>query len=224
MKTISLAILVIASLAFVLLGCSDSPAPIVSPNEQGLSTPALSAALSKGGVLNSVTGSCQSYQVVVEDPNLGPLIIPGDKSKESFYNTIGFSAIKHNDGTCSGTFDYQFHGVPKDQATGGLAKILGRVLHVSIQGHMGKIVFQIVDGDYAGMWGAIVFEDLGEGGKSGSPDLQSAFLISDLPEDLQLWKSQTPQEYIDMTVQLYQPYLPWFNGWLPIDNGNVQVR
>jgi hypothetical protein len=224
MKTLSFALFLMASLAFVLSGCSDRSAPVVGPADQAISASTVSSSLAKGGILNSVTGSCQSYQVVVEDPILGTLIIPGQKSKESFYNTITFSAIEQNDGTYSGNFVSQFHNVPKDQATGGLAKVTGRVLHVSVQDNMGKIVFQIVDGDYTGMWGVIVVKDLGEGGKSGSLDLQSAWLISDIPGDLQLWKSQTPQEYINMTVEMYQPYLPWFNGWLPIDNGNVQVR
>ena len=42
--------------------------------------------------------------------------------------------------------------------------------------------------------------------------------------DLQLWKSQTPKEFIDWSVELYQQYLPWFEGWFPIDNGNVRVH
>jgi hypothetical protein len=37
MKTLSLVLLLVASLAFVLLGCSDSSAPIVAPADQGAS-------------------------------------------------------------------------------------------------------------------------------------------------------------------------------------------
>jgi hypothetical protein len=224
MKARSLALLLMASLAFVLLGCSDNSNSVVTPSDQTINASSSPRSLAKGGVTISVTGSCQAYLVAVDDPNLGLIIIPGQKSKESFYNTMSFSAIEHSDGTYSGTFVSQFHGVPKEQATGGLAKVTGRVLHVSVQDNIGKFVFIIADGDFAGMWGVIAFKDLGEGGKSGSPDLQAAWLFSDKPEDLQLWKSQTPQEYIDTTVAMYQPFLPWFNAWLPIDNGNVQVR
>lgn len=224
MKTFCCAFLLIASMAFVLLGCSDQPTPLLGPTDQAISISTSPGSLAKEGVLNSVTGSCQTYLVFIHDPILGDVLFNGPKSKESFYNTITLSAIEHNDGTYSGIFVSQYHGVPKDQATGFLAKVQGRVLHVSVQDNMGKIVFQIIDGEYSGWWGVIAFKDLGEGGKPAPPDMQSAWEFSDQPADLQLWKTQTPQEFIDWTVEMYQPYFPWFEGWFPIDNGNVQVH
>jgi len=224
MKTLFLALLLMASLAFVQLGCSEKSAPLVGPNEQNIATSSSPAGLAKEGVVNSVTGSCQTYLVFIHDPVLGDVLFNGPKSKESFYNTMTFSAIKHNDGTYSGTFVSQYHGVSKDQHTGFLAKVQGRIVHVSVQDNMGKIVFQISEGDYAGWWGVLAFKDLGEGGKSAPPDMQSVWEFSDKPADLQFWESQTPQEFIDWSVETYQPYLPWFQGWFPMDNGNVQVR
>ena len=51
MKTVSHVLLLMASMAFVLLGCSDNSAPIVAPNDQALSTPTSSATLEKGCVV-----------------------------------------------------------------------------------------------------------------------------------------------------------------------------
>jgi hypothetical protein len=224
MKIISFVLLLMASWAFVLVGCSDNSAPVVAPGEQALSAPTSFTHLVKEGVLNSVTGSCQTYLVFIHDPALGDVLFNGPKSKESFYNTMTFSAIKHADGTYSGTFVSQYHGVAKDERTGFLAKVQGRVLHVAVQDNMGKIVFQISGGDYAGWWGVLAFKDLGEGGTSAPPDMQSVWEFSDQPATVQVWESQTPQEFIDWTVETYQPYFPWFQGWFPIDNGDVQVH
>ncbi len=224
MKTFGCAFLLMASLAFVQLGCSDTSAPVVPPTAQDISAVTSPGVLAKEGVLHSVTGNCQTYLAYMHDPVLGDILFNGPKSKESFYNNITFSAVKHDDGTYSGNFVSQYHRVPEDQHTGFLAKVQGRIVHVAVQDNMGKIVFQITDGDYAGWWGVIAFKDLGEGGKGAPPDMQSVWEFSDQPADLEFWKSQTPQEFIDWSVEILQSYLPWFHGWCPMDNGNLQVR
>jgi hypothetical protein len=49
MKVLSLALLLVASLAFVLMGCSDNSAQLVSPTDQSISMQTTTATLAKGG-------------------------------------------------------------------------------------------------------------------------------------------------------------------------------
>jgi len=49
MKLLSVAVLLMASLAFVLMGCSDNSAPLVSPTDRAISSPSLPAVLAKAG-------------------------------------------------------------------------------------------------------------------------------------------------------------------------------
>jgi len=57
MKTFCCAFLLMASMAFVLLGCSDNSGPVAASNEQ-VTAPSNASSLAKGGpVVHSVTGS-----------------------------------------------------------------------------------------------------------------------------------------------------------------------
>ncbi len=82
MKLLSCALLLMASLAFVLLGCSENSTPIASPTNQ-MAPPMPAAGLAKGGVLHSVTGSANCYAII--DPATG-FVFPGPKQKGGFYN------------------------------------------------------------------------------------------------------------------------------------------
>jgi hypothetical protein len=62
MKILSLALLLVASMAFVLLGCSDKSAPIVAPNDQGMVSSSASS-LAKGDVLYSATGGAHFFKI-----------------------------------------------------------------------------------------------------------------------------------------------------------------
>lgn len=57
MKALSFALMLMASLGFVLLGCSDNSAPVAGPTDQAITSSSSVADLAKGGVLHSVTGS-----------------------------------------------------------------------------------------------------------------------------------------------------------------------
>jgi len=61
MKTLSLVLLLMASMAFVLLGCSDNSGPIAGPNDQAFSAGASPTALAKGAVERSVTGNANYW-------------------------------------------------------------------------------------------------------------------------------------------------------------------
>ncbi len=174
--------------------------------------------MAKSGVVLSATGSCQSYLVVDEHGWL----VPGPKEKGGLYNTISFTAFKHADGTYSGMLLSQTHWGP--QGADWLTKVKGKVVHLSIQDNMAKIIFLITEGTMAGQWGVIAFKDLGEGGKSAPPDLQSAWWSTSSTVEKESWETLTPQGYVDWTVTQLNPPLLWFTGWMAIDNGNVQVR
>jgi hypothetical protein len=57
MKTQSIALWLMVSLAFVLVGCSDNSNSVVTPNDQAITSPGSGSALAKRGVLHSVTGA-----------------------------------------------------------------------------------------------------------------------------------------------------------------------
>ena len=58
MKTyLSVMLMMMASLAFVLVGCTENSAPIAGPNDQALSSPTLPTALAKGSWVMMATGS-----------------------------------------------------------------------------------------------------------------------------------------------------------------------
>ena len=72
MKTLSFALLLMASLAFVLLGCSDDSNAVVNPGDQTIATSAHSASLAKGkAILHSATGASNEFYEG-EDANVAP--------------------------------------------------------------------------------------------------------------------------------------------------------
>jgi hypothetical protein len=57
MKTVSVALLLVAGLAFVLVGCSDNSNPAAYSNGQSVAPSTAPASLAKGDILHQVTGS-----------------------------------------------------------------------------------------------------------------------------------------------------------------------
>jgi len=56
-------------------------------------------------------------------------------------------------------------------------------------------------------------------------DEMSSWWFSSDPADRDLWLSQTPQEYIDWSWAIIEPFdLPNMAPTVPIDNGNIQIR
>jgi hypothetical protein len=57
MKVLSLALLLMAGMAFVMLGCSDTATPLVSPNDAVASSVTSQASLAKEAAIHSVAGN-----------------------------------------------------------------------------------------------------------------------------------------------------------------------
>lgn len=230
MRILPVALLLMASLALVLVGCSDSSAPLVSPTDQSVSLPGSSATLAKAGVRHSVTGTANTYNITVwSDYFQGYCIIPGPKEKGGFYNVFTIHAIEHGDGTFSGSFISQFQGkVPRDQATGTGAKVEGKVIQLMVDetGTMAKVVCELtrITGYPLPQWFVMVFVDKGEGNAPENRDCASSWWWSDKSEDRDLWLAQTPQEYVDWEWNILKDLFPDMGATIPIDNGNIQVR
>jgi hypothetical protein len=222
--------LLMASLAFVLLGCSDNSSPIEASTDQALSSSSSPTVLAKGGVRHSVTGTANTYNITVwSDYFQGFCIVPGPKEKGGFYNVFTLHAIEHHDGTFSGSFVSQFQGkVPPDQAVGFSAKVEGKVIQLMVDetGNMAKVVGEItrITGVPLPQWFVIVLVDKGEGNAPENRDRASSWWWSDKIEDRDLWLAQTPQEYVNWEWNILKEFFPDMGATIPIDNGNIQVR
>ncbi len=224
MKILSCILLLVASSAFVLMGCSDRvSAPVYPTNDisvANLPTPALA----KEGIVHSVTGSANAYMIV--DPVTGWLL-NGPKQKGGYYQVITVNAIDHGDGTFSGRVVSQFQGKwPKEQTYGFYGKVEAKVIRLAVERNKALVVAEITN--WIGppgwpeepWWMACVFIDNGEGGSAGSPDVTGAVWATGTPDEQSLWLTQSPQNYLDWTMTFIAPYGPTF----PVDNGNIQVH
>ena len=218
------AIVLLAFGGLAILGCSESTDQLVAPVEK-----ASTVSLEKQ-VLHSVTGSANTYNIIYNHPEFGKCIIPGPKEKDGFYNVITVNAIENKDGTFTGHLLSQFQGkIPKDEATMTSGRVEAKVIQLVVDetGKMAKVVCEITswNGPELPWWYVIVFVDNGEGNTPESKDHASSWWFSDLTEDRDLWLSQTPQEYIDWSWAILEPFnLPNMGPTIPIDNGNIQVR
>jgi hypothetical protein len=231
MKTLSLVLLLIASMAFIMMGCSDNSSPVVSSKNQAINTASSNMSLAKGGVQHSLTGSANTYNILASVPGFGNCIIPGPKEKGGFYNVFTVNAIDQGNGTVSGRFVSQFQGkIPPGWESGSCEKVEGRVIQLVVDetGTKAKVVCEVTTwtvapNNPAPRWFVIAFVDMGEGGKS-APDRESSWWGSSDPADLALWLGQTPQEYIDWEWSILKDIFPDMGATIPIDHGNIQVR
>jgi hypothetical protein len=226
MKTLSLALLLMASMAFVLLGCSDNSSPVVSPTDQVLSSPTASTGLAKAGVkaVNSLRGSANAYYILWYGPD-GTLwgTIPGPKQKGGFYNVETIHADAYSDGTASGSFLYQYLGkLPPDVGGGFFDKVEGKVIKLSVEGNKAFVVVEITNWKLWPLpaWFAQVFIDNGEG--ASSSDELSEWFVTPEGGSPDLWLAMDPDAFISWsTDQLQGTDVPVL---FPIDHGNIQVR
>jgi hypothetical protein len=218
MKTLSLAVLLVASLAFVMLGCSDNSAPIAGPNDQALSSPTFSSSLAKGGILNSVTGSAHYRSI----PIMGETNV-----------TYSFTAIRHKDGTVSGEV------LLRDK--GPLFYGKANVYDLKVSGNMAKLAFHFVRGnlatyypvtmpDISDIFGWLVVIDNGEGSEASDPDYCSMILFTDgsdiLDKEISDVDNMEVATFLTWMHDILLPaYLIPYDQYLaPIDHGSVQVR
>lgn len=216
MKTLSFALLLMAGMAVVLLGCSDNSNPAMTAGAQLGQQPAITS-LSKGGNINSATGTIHvKYTPVTGQTN----------SRSSF------TAIRHSDGTCSGEF--------QNRDDGPIFYGHGKVYDLKVSGNMAKIAFRYTKGNIADYYGAdvkitdivawFVVIDNGEGANATGPDLVTMILFTDgsdiFDATIEGIDNMGPQEYLDYMrdylLPLYGVPYEMFIG--PLEHGSVQVK
>jgi hypothetical protein len=167
MKATSCALLLMAMLAFILMGCSDNSSSLITPQDKTPSLAGSTPPLSKAGVRHSLTGSAHTYNITVwSDYFGGYCIVPGPKEKGGYYNVFTITAAEDKSGNFSGSFVSQFQGkVPPDQANGTLAKVEGKVIQLMVDetGKMAKVVCELtkITGYSLPQWFVMVLIDNG---------------------------------------------------------------
>jgi hypothetical protein len=177
MKILSCALLLMASLAFVLLGCLDNSSPIVVPTDQAVSTATSSSSLAKGGVLHSVTGSGR-----ISIFQGGP------------YNELWtFSAIQHSIDEFSGEVNYH------DWEVG--YRFHGKIIDVKVdeQNHQAKLGWRVTHGTIPEELGTfdyifIVIQDNGKGEDDWASWGWGGSGLDGIP--LQGWIDMTPSQFM----------------------------
>jgi hypothetical protein len=234
MKLLSCALLLVASMAFVLVGCSDNPNSFMTPSDQAISASSSPALLGKAGVtaVHTLRGSANTYNILLNMPELGgQVILPAPKEKGSFYNVVTIEATQFSDLTVSGKYLSQFQGeIPPELAAvaGGMAdKVEGKVIQLLMDetGTKAKVVVEVTNWKLYPLpaWVVQVFIDKGEGASSPRDEV-SNWMWSTLESDRDFFLSMTPQGYIDWTMTFIPLYFPDLPATLPIDHGNIQVR
>ncbi len=226
MKILSFALLLMASLAFVPLGCSDKSSPIVSPTDQALSSPTTSTGLPKAGVkvVNTLRGSANAYYALWYPDGTLWGTIPAPKQKDGFYTVETVQANAYSDGTASGSFHYQFLGNLPPEAEGGFYdKIEGKVIKLAVEGNKALVVVEITKWKLWPLpaWFAQVFIDNGEGASS-SDELSEWFAAPD-EGTRDFWLTMDPDQFILWTTDQLKEF-PSVPPVFPIDHGNIQVR
>jgi hypothetical protein len=200
--------LLMASMAFVVLGCSDNAAPLAGPTSQSLSAQSSASGLAKGaGVLHSATGSANVF-------------LDG----KSFI--FAFTAKENADGSCDGQYQIYVHAQPPEWG-----KIHGRVMSLKVYDYMGGKAAVIgtieTKSGFPGFYDAFVVVDRGEGNKS-LPDMYTTSIFwTEFLSDAQAVWAMPPDEVINAIVQeqLSMGYVVTPEQVLiPIEMGNVQVR
>jgi len=155
MRTLSLALLLIASMAFVVPGCSENSSSVVTPSNQSLSLPVASVALEKGGVVHSATGGGHV----------------SDFWGQEFRWTFSFSAREFGDGGCSGEVQFVDH-------TG--VRFHGTIIDLNVIDNKAKLCWTSTSGPWVGLFGCAVVEDNGEGQNASGPDMMTGILWTDV--------------------------------------------
>jgi hypothetical protein len=208
MKILSLVLLLMASLAFVLPGCTDNAAPLAGPTDQALSIPSAPSVLGKGvGILHSATGSANVFF-------------------EGKPFTFAFTAHEYADLSCKGEYQIYVHAQPPEWG-----KIHGKVMSLRVYDYLGGKAAVIgtieTKSGFPGFYDAFVVVDNGEGQKS-SPDMYttSIFWTESLSEAQAVW-ALPPDQVINAIVQEQLSFgnvVTPEQVLIPIEMGNVQVR
>ena len=207
MKTLSVGLLLVASMAFVLMGCSDKSNLPVAPSDPAIMASKLPSSLSKGQpIVHSATGACNSFF-------------------EGKVQSWGFNAKQYADGTCDGVVQIVVHSQSRDvgflycnvlslkvyNVDGGKAAVIGMV--------------EVEKGPYNGSYDAFVVYDYGEGSKA-HPDMFTTYICWDKDNSLDNMKvvwNMLPDEVVQRIVDIH-PGTTRNDVLVPVEEGNVQVR
>lgn len=229
MKALSVVLLLMASMAFVMVGCSENSSPIATTSsDQSLlrSGGAASPSLAKvGPLLNSVSGNVHAFNQFYS--------LKGGKRWDNFCN-ISLSAKLGQDDIPSGNIYVRYIGV--EPPPGFFPPFAGRIIQLRFEenpgvGMMAKVMFEITKGAelFPPEWGfgptpvgCFVVVDGGEG-KNAPPDCQSTLWAIDNPGVMQTYGfyEMTPSDFLESTVPWLPPGLPVCTS---VGNGNLQVR
>jgi hypothetical protein len=208
MRIMCLALLLMASMAFVLMGCSDNSNSLVTPNDQTIAASSSGASLAKGKpIVHSATGASNEFF--------------GGKMQ-----SWAFNAKQYADGTCDGVVQIVVHSQPRDY---GFLHCNVLSLKVWEMGDGAKAavigMVEVEKGPYNGSYDAFVVYDYGEGSKA-HPDMFTTVICWDPDNSLEnmreVW-NMPPDQVIQKILDIH-PGLTWNDVLVPVDEGNVQVR
>lgn len=206
MKTLSLALLLVASLAFVMMGCLDNSNSPISPNDQSASQ-GHTQGLAKGGpVVHKASGNCG---VFFEGKNA----------------TFAFTALKYADGSCSGEYQIYVHSQDPDWG-----KWHGKIMSLEVHdGNKAVIGGVETKSGFPGYYDAFVVVDNGEG-KTGTVDMYTTtvFWNESLPYAQKVWAMKPADVVNEIVFQCAHSVPPYIvtpeEILIPIQHGNIQVR
>lgn len=205
MKALSVVLLLMASMAFVLIGCSDNSSSLVALSEQSSLGTTPSPSFAKGGpVVHSASGS-------------GSIFYGGKTA------TFAFTAHKYADGSCDG--EYQLNSHYQDPEWG---KWHGKVTSLEVYNGNTAVIGGIETiSSFEGFYDAIVVQDNGEG-KNGPVDKYTCTVLwTDSKEYAEQVWAMPPTQVIDEIVKECIS-LGWMvtadTVFVPVRMGNIQVR
>ena len=203
MKTFSFALSLLATIAFVLAGCSDGSSPPVSPSIQAKVAPSQSP---REKPVHLATGALDTYF---------------EGKPQSWF----FTARQYADGSCDGEYQIYIHSRPWEYSF-----VHGSVTSLKVYNYMGGKA-AIIGGSetkssYAGFYDAFLVLDSGEGEGPAVVDLFTTYIFStDVLTDAQrVWYDVNPDELVQEIINTTQPGLQPGNILVPVEMGNVQVR
>jgi hypothetical protein len=208
MKIFSCTLLLMASLAFVLVGCSDKSSTLVTPSDQTIAASSSPASLSKGALVASASGNAQLY-----------LDLDGNATAErsDVLRVYTFSAREYADGSYSG--EITTLGAPYKQWD-----FKATVTQLKVQGNKAKMIIRPykAGGLAAGIEDYYICHlviDNGEGSKAEFPDMSTIWWSFE-PSELPYFMGLSPDGFLGF---LGQQQLG-FDYLIPNVVGNVQVR
>jgi hypothetical protein len=203
MKTLSVGLLLMASMVLVLVGCSENSAPLLAPNELAISKPDAQTGLAKTGpVINVATGN-------------------GGFFEEGKIVTCMFSARRYADESCSGEFELWAHA--QDPTLGN--KWHGKVMSLKVWYGNTAVIGGVETGQYGFLntYDVWVTVDNGEGAKNGNPDMHSIsiYWAATLEDAQRVWNMK-PEDVIKEIALSHN--VPESEIMVPVTVGNLTVR